>query len=148
LSVELADVCFTYADERAAAAEDESSRGQPSAAGGQDMVLDDVSFQLEPGQVLGVLGRTGSGKTTLTRLLFRLYDPACGSVRLNDVDIRDVALDALRERVGMVTQDVQLFQATVRDNLTFFNGASAMNKSRACSRSCACGIGSTLCRMG
>ena len=85
------------------------------------MVLRDISFRLEPGKVLGVLGRTGSGKTTLTRLLFRLYDPASGSIRLNEVDIRNVALDGLRERVGMVTQDVQLFQATVRDNLTFFN---------------------------
>jgi len=71
--------------------------------------------------VLGVLGRTGSGKTTLTRLLFRLYDPASGVLRLNRVDMRDIALAELRERVGLVTQDVQLFQATVRDNLTFFD---------------------------
>ena len=121
LSVELANVCFTYMDERAVAAKGESSHSQPSAVGGQDMVLNNVSFNLQPGKVLGVLGRTGSGKTTLTRLLFRLYDPASGSIRLNEVDIHNVALDGLRERVGMVTQDVQLFQATVRDNLTFFN---------------------------
>src|SRR5207249_7751251 len=88
----------------------------------QENVLHDVSFQLQPGKVLGVLGRTGSGKTTLARLLFRLYDPGVGAICLNAVDIRDSALEDLREHVGMVTQDVQLFQASVRDNLTFFNG--------------------------
>jgi ATP-binding cassette subfamily B protein len=71
--------------------------------------------------VLGLLGRTGSGKTTLSRLLFRLYGPTSGAIRFGDVDIRDIALHDLREHIGMVTQDVQLFQATVRDNLTFFN---------------------------
>ena len=86
-----------------------------------ERVLHDVSFRLEPGQVLGLLGRTGSGKTTLTRLLFRLYDPAGGSICLGDVGVEDVALDDLRARVGMVTQDVQLFAASVRDNLAFFN---------------------------
>ncbi|HET9222410.1 MAG TPA: ABC transporter ATP-binding protein [Roseiflexaceae bacterium] len=84
-------------------------------------VLHDIAFRLEPGKVLGVLGRTGSGKTTLTRLLFRLYDPAAGAIRLGDVDIRDVSLQNLRGRVGVVTQDVQLFQASVRNNLTLFN---------------------------
>lgn len=86
-----------------------------------DNVLRDISFRLEQGQVLGLLGRTGSGKTTLTRLLFRLYDPSAGAIRLNGIDLRDVALGDLRSHVGMVTQDVQLFHATIRDNLTFFN---------------------------
>ncbi|MBK9715173.1 MAG: ABC transporter ATP-binding protein [Kouleothrix sp.] len=84
-------------------------------------VLDDISFTLAPGTVLGLLGRTGSGKTTLTRLIFRLYDPARGAICLDGTDIRDVALADLRGRVGMVTQDVQLFQASVRDNLALFN---------------------------
>ncbi len=84
-------------------------------------VLRDVSFSLQPGQVLGLLGRTGSGKTTLSRLLFRLYDVGAGSVKLDDVDVRLAFVDDLRERVGMVTQDVQIFQASVRDNLTFFD---------------------------
>ena len=73
--------------------------------------------------MLGLLGRTGSGKTSLTRLLFRLYDVAEGSVRLGGVDTRDADLEALRARVGLVTQEVQLFQASVRDNLTFFDPA-------------------------
>jgi len=86
-----------------------------------DPVLHEVSFAIQPGRVLGILGRTGSGKSTLTRLLFRLYDPAQGAVRLGDADLRQVALADLRRRVGMVTQDVQLFQASVRENLVFFN---------------------------
>ena len=86
-----------------------------------DRVLRDVSFRLEPGQVLGLLGRTGSGKTTLTRLLFRLYDPRDGAIRLGGVRIDALGLNDLRTGVGMVTQDVQLFGASVRDNLTFFN---------------------------
>jgi len=80
-----------------------------------------VSFHLEPGRVLGLLGRTGSGKTTISRLLFRLYDPSGGSIRLQGIDLRDLSLADLRRQIGMVTQDVQLFRATVRDNLTFFD---------------------------
>ena len=84
-------------------------------------VLDGVSFHLRAGDVLGVLGRTGSGKTTLTRLLFRLYDPQQGAILLGGTDIRQVPLGELRRRVGIVTQDVQLFHATLRDNLTLFD---------------------------
>lgn len=84
-------------------------------------VLNDVSFRLAAGRVMGVLGRTGSGKTTLSRLLFRLYDPQNGVVRLGGTDLRDVRVNAVRTRVGMVTQDIQLFHATVRDNLTLFD---------------------------
>jgi len=86
-----------------------------------DLVLHDISFRLEPGRILGLLGRTGSGKTTLTRLLFRLYDPLQGRVLLADTDVRTVPLEELRQRVGIVTQNVQLFHASVRDNLTFFD---------------------------
>ena len=87
----------------------------------EEMVLQDISFELQPGRVLGLLGRTGSGKTTLTRLLFRLYDPSAGSICVGGVEIRQARLADLRQRVGLVTQDVQLFRATVRDNLTFFD---------------------------
>jgi len=89
--------------------------------GSDEPVLHDLTFRLEPGRILGLLGRTGSGKTTISRLLFRLYDPQQGSVRLAGTDIRELALDDLRRAVGMVTQNVQLFHASLRDNLTFFD---------------------------
>ncbi len=86
-----------------------------------DLVVKDISFSLQPGRVLGLLGRTGSGKTTVGRLFVRFYDPTAGAIRLGGTDIRDVPLADLRSRVGLVTQDVQVFHASVRDNLTFFN---------------------------
>lgn len=84
-------------------------------------VLHDVDFQIESGKVLGVLGRTGSGKTTLSRLISRLYDVGEGSLRLGEVDVRQCKVAELRKHVAVVTQDVQLFEASIRDNLTFFN---------------------------
>jgi ABC-type multidrug transport system fused ATPase/permease subunit len=89
----------------------------------EEPVVRRLSLHVPPGECLGLLGRTGSGKTTLTRLLFRLYDPAQGAIRLNGIDLRDLALNDLRSRVGIVTQDIQLFHASVRDNLTFFNAS-------------------------
>ncbi len=88
---------------------------------GGDSVLKDISFELKPGAVLGLLGRTGSGKTTLTRLLFRLYDPGLGTVMVNGTDVRQTAVSDLRRRVGLVTQDVRLFHGSVRDNLSLFD---------------------------
>ena len=84
-------------------------------------VLSGLSFDLKPGSVLGLLGRTGSGKTTLARLIFRLYDPTSGRIRINGADLREARLDALRRNIAIVTQDVQLFRASIRDNLTFFD---------------------------
>ncbi len=84
-------------------------------------VLENIDFHLEPGMVMGLLGRTGSGKTTLARLIFRLYDPTQGRITLGETPLTQPQLKALRERVALVTQDVQLFQATVRDNITFFD---------------------------
>lgn len=89
----------------------------------EEPILQNISFQLRPGKILGLLGRTGSGKTTLTRLLFRFYDPVQGEICLGETELRQVRLQNLRQRVGMVTQDIQLFHATVRHNLTFFDPA-------------------------
>ncbi len=91
------------------------------AYNGVDQVISDLSFHLKPGSVLGLLGRTGSGKTTLARLVFRLYDPVAGQIRLDGINLKDLQFAALRSKVAIVTQDVQVFQASVRDNLTFFD---------------------------
>ncbi|MGC9350280.1 MAG: ABC transporter ATP-binding protein, partial [Anaerolineae bacterium] len=84
-------------------------------------VLHNLTFDVAPGRVLGLLGRTGSGKTTLARLLLRLYDPTEGQVRLDGFSLTELPLHEIRQRVGMVTQEVQLFQASVRDNLALFD---------------------------
>ncbi len=118
LSVDLRGVSFAYEQEAGGAAPGRDAEGWPA---GLRFALRDVSFALPPGRVLGLLGRTGSGKTTLARLLFRLYDAAGGSIHLGGIDIRELPLSELRRGVGLITQDVQLFQASIRDNLTFFN---------------------------
>ena len=100
------------------------ARGAPDA-------LHEVSFTVPPGGVLGVLGRTGSGKTTLSRLVARLYDPTGGTIRLNGKDIRDARLAELRARIGVVTQDVRIFNGTVRDNLVLFDDEAREDRVRA-----------------
>jgi ATP-binding cassette subfamily B protein len=101
LALAFEDVHFAYQD------------GEP--------VLEGIDFHLTAGKVLGLLGRTGSGKTTLARLVFRLYDPTRGRIILGGTPLTWPHLKTLRDRVALVTQDVQLFQATVRDNITFFD---------------------------
>ncbi|HLO14357.1 MAG TPA: ABC transporter ATP-binding protein, partial [Anaerolineales bacterium] len=123
LSVSFQDVSFQYDDQQnnGNAVPNDDSRVGGNNLSGRSKTLNNIRFEIQPGRVLGILGRTGSGKSTLTRLLFRLYDPDSGSVQLGGTDLQQVRLDELRQRVAMVTQDVQLFQASVRDNLTFFN---------------------------
>ena len=119
LTLEFESVTFGYDDAVGSAI--------PTDSTNKEIVLNDVSFHLKPGKVLGLLGRTGSGKTTLTRLLFRFYDPDEGQIRIghNGIpeghDIRQLPIPFLRNQVGMVTQNIQLFNASVRDNLTFFD---------------------------
>ncbi|UOK60728.1 ABC transporter ATP-binding protein/permease [Paenibacillus sp. OVF10] len=85
-------------------------------------VLHDITFAIKPGERLGIIGRTGSGKSSLSRVLLRLYNLDRGTIRVGGTDTTKLSLQALYRRVGMVTQDVQLFDGTLRDNLTLFNG--------------------------
>lgn len=84
-------------------------------------VLQNITFEVKPGERLGIIGRTGSGKSSLSRVLLRLYNLDQGTIRIGGTDITKLSLQALYRRVGMVTQDVQLFDGTLRDNLTLFN---------------------------
>ncbi|HKY67697.1 MAG TPA: ABC transporter ATP-binding protein, partial [Acidimicrobiales bacterium] len=106
LGVELDGVSFTY--------DPDDPEASPALRG--------VDLRLAPGSHLGLVGRTGSGKTTVGRLLARIWDVPrpSGTVRIGGVDVRDLTLRALRDRVAVVTQDVELFRASVRDNLTLF----------------------------
>ena len=85
--------------------------------GEPDWVLRDVSFAIEPGETVAIVGHTGAGKTTIISLLGRFYDIQKGSIRLDGVDIRELDLDGLRRRFGVVLQDPFLFTGTVRDNI-------------------------------
>ncbi|HEV8626751.1 MAG TPA: ABC transporter ATP-binding protein [Acidimicrobiia bacterium] len=106
LALELDRVDFAYADD-----------GEEVLAG--------IDLYLAPGRALGLVGRSGSGKTTIARLLARLYDPTAGAVRLGGVDLRSVDPGELRRRVAVVTQDVVLFDGSLRDNLTLFGTTGA-----------------------
>ena len=82
-------------------------------------VLHDVSFRIEPGQLVALVGSSGAGKSTIAQLIPRLYDVDSGAVRIGGVDVRDLSFAAIREAVGMVTQDGHLFHESIRDNLRF-----------------------------
>jgi ABC-type multidrug transport system fused ATPase/permease subunit len=103
LSIRFIDVGFDYGD--------------------GDAVLHDIDLEVAPGRSVGIVGRTGSGKTTLSRLVLRLVDATAGRVELGGVDITSIPLDHLRRRVALVPQEVELFAGTVRDNVTLFDPA-------------------------
>jgi ATP-binding cassette, subfamily B, bacterial len=89
---------------------------RPTAAAG---VLHEVSFRAPSGQLTALVGPSGAGKTTITALAARLYDPDAGTVRIGGRDVRDVTLESLHDVVGVVTQDAHLFHDTIRANLTY-----------------------------
>jgi ATP-binding cassette subfamily B protein len=96
--------------------------GQTPAAGpsqAREMALEDVSFTIQPGQLVALVGPSGAGKTTMTYLIPRLYDPTEGRILLDGYDLRDVALASLAARVGMVTQETHLFHDTIRTNVLY-----------------------------
>ena len=86
---------------------------------GEDPILEDVSFEIEPGETLAIVGETGAGKSTIVKLLSRLYDPTGGKVLVDDQDLRGIRGSSLRERMGVVLQDTFLFTGTVEENIRY-----------------------------
>jgi ATP-binding cassette subfamily B protein len=85
----------------------------------REQALEDVSFSIQPGQLVALVGPSGAGKTTMTYLIPRLYDPTEGRILLDGHDLRDVTLDSLAAQIGMVTQETHLFHDTIRTNLLY-----------------------------
>lgn len=85
----------------------------------KDYVLKDINFTIEPGQTLAIVGKTGSGKTTIINLLLRLYDIEKGSILIDGINIKDIKLKSIRENIGYVPQDNFLFSTSIRDNIGF-----------------------------
>ena len=101
-AIEFKDVTFTYEDTNITA-------------------LDNVSFKIKQGETLAILGRTGSGKSTIAALIARLYDASDGTILIDDQPIKDINLDSLRESIGFVPQDAFLFSDTIKDNIKIGN---------------------------
>ena len=86
---------------------------------GNNLNLQDITFQVNPGQTVAIVGQTGSGKTSLVRLINRTYDPLSGSVKIDGIDLRDWKLDSLRGQISIIEQDIFLFSKSVAENIAF-----------------------------
>ena len=116
VSVEFDSVTFGYPSADRVSLASLEDVAQLDARGGVD-VLHDVSFTVEPGQVVAIVGSSGAGKSTIASLLPRLYDVDSGAVRLAGIDVRDLTFASIRETLGLVTQDGHLFHESLRSNL-------------------------------
>jgi ATP-binding cassette subfamily B protein len=133
--IEFDHVSFRYpqASEVSLASLESIALPVPEHAGPNSEVLRDVSFRAPSGQLTALVGPSGAGKTTITHLVSRLYDPLAGAVRIGGYDLRDVTQDSLHEVVGVVTQDAHLFHDTIRANLRYARpGATDAELERAC----------------
>jgi ATP-binding cassette, subfamily B, bacterial len=116
--VEFSSVSFAYPSASSVSLASLEEVAKLDTRGGVE-VLHDVSFKVEPGQLVALVGSSGAGKSTIASLVPRLYDVDSGSIQLSGVDVRDVTFASLREATGTVTQDGHLFHESVRSNLLF-----------------------------
>ena len=119
LSIEFSDVTFRYPTAEEVSLASLESIARPESVRSHDLILRGVSFRVEPGQLVALVGPSGAGKTTITSLVPRLYDPTSGQVKLGGVNIKDLTLDSVHAAVGMVTQDAHMFHDTIRANLQY-----------------------------
>ncbi|AWB45758.1 ABC transporter [Paenibacillus sp. CAA11] len=99
-----------------------------SYPGAAEPTLEGISFTVPAGHTIGIIGRTGSGKTTLAKLMLRIYEPPADSIRMNGQDVRAVTLDSLRSSIGYVPQDGFLFSTTIADNIAFSNRCAPLEQ--------------------
>lgn len=98
-------------------------------------VLKDINLSVKPGSTLGIIGRTGSGKTTLMKLLLRMYDPPPGTVWYGKTDVREMTLESLRNQIAYVPQDGFLFSTTIRENIAFSDRGRELEAVEAAAKS-------------
>jgi ATP-binding cassette, subfamily B, multidrug efflux pump len=139
--IEFRNVWFTYqklTDEQRAAVERANASASPAAElcriDGIEWILKDVSFVIEPGQTVAIVGHTGAGKTTLTSLMMRFYDVTAGQILLDGVDLREQDLTGLRRHFAVVLQDPFLFTGTIGENIRFGNEEIAEGEMRRAAR--------------
>jgi ATP-binding cassette subfamily B protein len=112
---------------------------------GRHRVLDDVSLEAQPGQVIALLGATGSGKSTIISLIPRFYDPTAGRITIDGYDIRSVTLNSLRDQIGIVLQETTLFASTLRENIAF--GRPGASEEEVIAAACAAQADEFICAM-
>ena len=106
-------------DEKSKTGDGQTAPEPVATSQARDVALEGISFAAAPGQLIALVGPSGAGKTTLTYLIPRLYDPTNGVIRIDGHDLRDVTLDSLANAIGMVTQETHLFHDTIRTNMTY-----------------------------
>jgi ATP-binding cassette subfamily B protein len=113
------DVSFGYNDERETMKDEPAPQDSSFTVHRSSLVLKNISFHAQPGETIAIVGQTGAGKTTLTKLVNRIFDASAGRVLIDDVDVRDWSLDSLRSQIATIEQDIFLFSRTVAENIAF-----------------------------